>query len=112
MSPPGADRNPFSWGHNTKAEVHVLLRQLNTHSSPGRGTDPVLSSEVDIEKGPPNNSGPFNIRDYLTSSNEAKRAVGIQPKRVGVAWENLQVVVPGSKDHKVRLSLGSSNVVI
>lgn len=100
MSSPGVDGNGYSW---TGTEFHVLSRRL-THPSQRRDTEPVLSSEdlKDVEKGPPNSYGSFNLRDCLTSSNEANKAVGIQPKHVGVTWEDLQVVVPAGKDHKVR----------
>jgi hypothetical protein len=56
----------------------------------------------DVEKGPPNGDGPFNLLNCLTSFTEANKAAGIQAKHVGVIWENLQVVVGGSIEHKVR----------
>jgi hypothetical protein len=103
MSTLVADRNG-SRNSKTGADFHILLKQLTTHPSQGRSTDLVVSSEnlKDVEKGPPNGDGPFNLRNCLTSSNEANKAAGIQPKHVGVIWENLQVVVGGSIDHKVR----------
>ena len=104
MSSLVADRNGFSLNPKTEAEFHMLLKQRTTHPSQSRSTDLVLSREnlKDVEKGPPNDDGPFNLRNYLTSSYEANKAVGIQPKHVGVIWENLHVVVGGRKDHKVR----------
>ena len=98
------DRNEFSWGSETGAdsEFQISLKQLTTHPSQGRSTDLVLSTEEDIEKGLPNNDDLFNLRDCLTSSNEANKAAGIQPKHVGVTWEDLQVIVGGSIDPKVR----------
>jgi len=97
MSSPGADGNEFSWIQ----KFHVLLRRLATHSSQGRGTELVLSSEKDVEKGPLDNHGPLDLRYCLTLYNEANKAAGIQPKHVGVTWEDLQVVVHGDKDCKV-----------
>src|SRR6267142_2138845 len=106
MSSLVADRNGFSRNSKTGADFHILLKQLTTHpsKSQGRSTDLVLSSEnlKDVEKGPPNGDGPFNLRNCLTSSKEANKAAGIQPKHVGVIWESLQVVAGGSIDHKVR----------
>jgi hypothetical protein len=105
MSSPGADGNGFSWIHKTRTELHVSLRRLATHSPQGRGTDPeVLSSEKDVEKGPLDNYGPLDLRYCLTLSNEANKAAGIQLKHVGVTWEDLQVVVHGDKDCKVKSS--------
>jgi ATP-binding cassette, subfamily G (WHITE), member 2, SNQ2 len=98
MSSPEVDGNGSSW---TGTEFRVLSRRL-THPSQRRGTEPVLSSEKDVEKGPLDDHGSLNLRDCLTLSNEANNAVWIQPKHVGVTWENLQVVVPGGKDHKVK----------
>ena len=104
MSPLVADRNGSSRNSNTGADFHILLKPLTRHPSQGCSTDLVLSSEnlKDVEKGPPNDDSPFNLRNCLTSSNKANKAAGIQPKHVGVIWENLQVVVGGSIDHKVR----------
>lgn len=106
MSSPEVDGNGSSW---IGTESHVLSRRL-THPSQRRGTQPVLSSEKDLEKGPLNSYGSFNLRDCLTSSNEANRAVWIQPKHIGVTWEGLQVMVPGDKDHKVSHFLESWTV--
>jgi len=97
----------FSRSPQNTAVFHIPLRQLAAHPSQSLSTDLVLSSEnlEDIEKGLPNSDGPFdtfNLRECLTSSNEANKAAGIQPKHVGVTWEDLQVTVGGSIDHKVR----------
>lgn len=96
MSSPGADGNGLSWIQTTRSEFHVLLRLLTTHSSQGRGTELVPSNEKDVE------SGPSNLRECFTLSNEANKSVRIQPKHLGVTWEDLQVVVPGGNDHKVK----------
>jgi hypothetical protein len=83
----------------TRTEFHAPLRRLATQS---RSTELVLSSEKDVEKGPLDNYGPSDLRYCLTLSNEANKAAGIQPKHVGVTWEDLQVVVHGDKDCKVK----------
>lgn len=101
MSSPGADGNELPWIQETRTEFHVPLRRLATHSSRCRGTELVLSSE-DVEKGPLDNYGPFDLRYSLTLSNEVNKAAGIHPKHVGVTWEDLQVVVHWDKDCKVR----------
>ena len=102
MSLPRADGNGFSWIQKTITEFHVPLRRLATHSPQGRGTELVLSSDKDVESGPPDNYGPLDVRYCLTLSNEANKAAGIQPKHVGVTWEDLQVVVHDDKDCKVK----------
>ena len=102
MSSPGVDGNRFSWIQKTSTEFHAPLRRLATHSFQGRGTEPVLPSEKDVEKGPLGNYGPLDLRYCLTLFNEANSAAGIQPKHVGVTWEDLQVVVHGDKDCKVK----------
>ncbi|KAH9929730.1 ABC-transporter [Fomitopsis serialis] len=43
---------------------------------------------------------PFDLRAYLTSSNDANQSAGIQHKHVGVTWEQLQVDVFGGLGHK------------
>jgi ABC-transporter N-terminal len=100
MSSPGADGN--AWIQETRTEFHVPLRRLATHSSQCRGTELVLSSEKDVEKGPLDNYGPSDLQYSLTLFNEVNKAAGIRPKHVGVTWENLQVVVQGDKDRKVK----------
>jgi len=102
MSSLVADRNRFSRSPKTGVEFRISSKQLTTHLSQGRSTDLVLSTKEDVEKGLPNDNGPFNLRDCLISSNEANKAAGIQPKHVGVTWEDLQVIVGESVDHKVR----------
>jgi hypothetical protein len=102
MSLPAADGNGISWIQITRAEFHVLLGRLTTDPSQVRGTENMLSDEKDVEKGPLDNCGPFNLRDCLTSYSEANKAIGIQPKHIGVTWEDLQVVVSGGKDPKVK----------
>lgn|SRR6266478_9542711 len=98
----GADRNGFSWIQKTRTGFNVPLTRLATHSSQGRGAELVLSSEKDVEMGPLDNYGPFDLRDCLISFNKANKAAGIQPKHVAVTWEDLHVVVHGDKDHKVK----------
>jgi hypothetical protein len=100
MSSPGADENGISRIQKTRTEFH--------HSSQGRGTELVLSSEKDVEKGPLDNYGPSDLRYCLTLSNEANEAVGIQPKHVGVTWEDLQVVVHGDRDKDCKVKSLSS----
>ncbi|KAF4578418.1 hypothetical protein EYR36_000225 [Pleurotus pulmonarius] len=56
------------------------------------GPDVEKASEEDVE--------PFDLREYLTSSNDANQAAGIKHKRVGVTWDDLEVKVIGGADSK------------
>lgn len=58
------------------------------------------SSSEDVEKGDLPAAG-FDLRAYLTSSNDEAERAGLAHKHVGVTWENLQVVGIGGDGHKV-----------
>jgi len=78
-----------------KEEFAQLERQFTRHSTDGK---------EDLEKGD-EDEDVFDLRDYLTSVNAANEEAGIisHHKRVGVTWDNLEVVVPGGADFKVCL---------
>ena len=60
------------------------------------------STSVDLEKGhDEDRHGTFDLREYLTSSNDANSAAGIRHKHVGVTWEDLEVSGIGGEDNKV-----------
>ena len=60
------------------------------------------SSPVDLEKGHDGDrQETFDLREYLTSSNDANSAAGIKHKHVGVTWEDLEVSGFGGGDNKV-----------
>lgn len=46
----------------------------------------------------------FDLREYLSSSNDAGQAAGIKHKHVGVTWENLEVTGIGGEDNKASFS--------
>ncbi|KAG6380661.1 hypothetical protein JVT61DRAFT_5032 [Boletus reticuloceps] len=94
-----------------KAEdtFNELARQLSRHSvridqskQTSRTASTVYSG--DLEKGD-EADGPFDLREYLTSSNDANQTAGIKHKHVGVTWEDLEVNVIGGTDHKASASL-------
>ena len=61
------------------------------------------SSSIDLEKGhDKDRQETFDLREYLTSSNDARAAAGIKHKHVGVTWEDLEVSGIGGEDNKVR----------
>ncbi|KAH8101046.1 P-loop containing nucleoside triphosphate hydrolase protein, partial [Phellopilus nigrolimitatus] len=43
---------------------------------------------------------PFNLKEYLSSSNDRYTEAGFKHKHVGVTWEDLEVEVHGGIDHK------------
>jgi ATP-binding cassette subfamily G (WHITE) protein 2 (SNQ2) len=55
----------------------------------------------DIEKGEVDPEQPFDLREYLSSSNDANERAGIKHKHVGVVWEDFHVDVLGGSDFKV-----------
>ncbi|KAF8640630.1 hypothetical protein AX17_000290 [Amanita inopinata Kibby_2008] len=87
----------------TKAEeeFNALSRQLTARSKVARQSS--KSSTItrnDVEKGT-EDVEPFDLREYLTSSNDANQRAGIKHKHVGVTWENMQVDVSGGLGSKV-----------
>lgn len=46
----------------------------------------------------------FDLREYLTSSNDANQAAGIKHKHVGVTWEDLEVTGIGGQNAKESFS--------
>ncbi|KAJ7922816.1 pleiotropic drug resistance ABC transporter [Mycena leptocephala] len=75
-------------------EFNALARQLSRKSQEG-----IMPS--DVEKG--GNEDPFDLREYLTTSNDAQQQAGI--KHVSVTWDDLQVDVAGGLDSKVSACL-------
>lgn len=47
----------------------------------------------------------FDLREYLTSSNDASQAAGIKHKHVGVTWGNLEVNGIGGEDNRAGFPL-------
>lgn len=82
-----------------------LSRQLSARSQTAipDTKNPSPTSTVaghDVEKAE-HSQEPFDLREYLTSSNDANQQAGIKHKHVGVTWEDLEVKVMGGVDHKV-----------
>lgn len=89
-----------------------LSRQLSQETTVG-GKDRVTQKSRgdkgkngnDLEKASLDLEQPFDLREYLTSSNEANQKAGIKHKHVGVAWEDFHVDVLGGLNSKVRFCL-------
>ena len=101
------DTTPFSAsGHHinvaqAEAQFNELQRTLSIRSQQealSENSDAV--NEKDIEKGEKREGG-FDLRAYLTSSNEDAERAGLSHKHVGVTWENLEVEGFGGEGHKV-----------
>jgi ATP-binding cassette, subfamily G (WHITE), member 2, SNQ2 len=90
-----------------KTEFHELSRQLTQGTVTGDNERGIQSAptcaSVDLEKGHDTSDSeqPFDLREYLTSSNDANEAAGIKHKHVGVIWEDLHVDVIGGSNFKV-----------
>jgi ATP-binding cassette subfamily G (WHITE) protein 2 (SNQ2) len=80
-----------------EADFHQLERSLSRYTNQS-----IEKSPQDLEKA--NNESaeiPFNLREYLSSANDASAEAGIKHKHVGVTWEDVEVTVVGGTGHKV-----------
>ena len=77
----------------------LVQQSLNTP----KAADKVVSrGSIDLEKGRDGDrQETFNLREYLTSSNNANSAAGIKHKHVGVTWEDLEVSGIGGEENRV-----------
>lgn len=81
--------------------VRQLSRQSAIHADRSKQSSRTASVyNDDLEKGEKPKEVPFDLREYLTSSNDANQAAGIKHKHVGVTWEDLEVDVFGGANHK------------
>ena len=92
-----------------EAEFTQLRHDLSRPNSEDHGIreqSPTLQSH-DIEKTPGDaeDEERFDLREYLTSSNNASQAAGIKHKHVGVTWDDLEVTGIGGEDNKVFFQL-------
>ena len=94
---------------HAEAEFVRLQRELSSpdhKDSAARARSPTLKSErlpKDIEKDADADVDAeerFDLREYLTSSNDATQAAGIKHKHVGVTWDDLEVIGYGGEDNK------------
>lgn len=90
-----------------EAEFTQLQRQFSRpdrKDSATRPHSPTLKSErlpKDLENGAEaEDEERFDLREYLTSSNDAAQAAGIKHKHVGVTWDDLEVIGIGGEDNK------------
>jgi ATP-binding cassette, subfamily G (WHITE), member 2, SNQ2 len=90
---------------HAEAAFNDLSHQLSKSSQAAReivrtNTIDSITKAKDVEKADEVDET-FDLRDYLTSSNDANAQAGIKHKHVGVTWEDLQVDVVGGVGSKV-----------
>ncbi|KAJ7269337.1 ABC-2 type transporter-domain-containing protein [Mycena haematopus] len=81
-----------------KEEFNALSRQLTQRSQENLPSGATTRAASDVEKAS-TEEPPFDLREYLTSSNDAQQQAGI--KHVGVTWDDLEVKVAGGLDSKL-----------
>ncbi|KAF9011150.1 pleiotropic drug resistance ABC transporter [Cyathus striatus] len=84
-----------------EAQFNALSRQLSKRSQVANSQSSDSTADGnDLEKASPDDERRFDLREYLTSSNDANQQAGIKHKHVGVIWEDLQVEVAGGLNSK------------
>ncbi|KAJ3545283.1 hypothetical protein NMY22_g2500 [Coprinellus aureogranulatus] len=86
-----------------EAEFNALSSQLTVQAAGSQAmkknsSGTLAQNSRDLEKA--ERSAGFDLREYLTSSNDKNQAAGIKHKNVGVVWEDLEVQVVGGLDSK------------
>ncbi|KAF7337580.1 Pleiotropic drug resistance ABC transporter protein [Mycena sanguinolenta] len=85
-----------------KEEFNALSRQLTLKSQENLVSGATTRAPSDVEKAEKSSpEEPFDLREYLTTSNDAQQQAGIKHKHVGVTWDNLEVKVAGGLDSKL-----------
>ncbi|SCV67921.1 BQ2448_42 [Microbotryum intermedium] len=90
-----------------KIEFESLQRELSRTSSIHRARtreSTVNAAGVghDLEKQDHDSEDDFDLREYLHSGSEARKAHGFKQKRIGVAWEGLRVIGVGGTKMYIR----------
>lgn len=86
----------------SRSRVRSVKRRWRIGKSDGGERDvEKLGDKEEVDEDELDDGEPFDLRTYLTSSNDKHQAAGIKHKHVGVTWEDLQVDVFGGADHKV-----------
>lgn len=83
-----------------------LSRQLSTRTTSVES--PEFPKDIDyskVEKAD-NSDQRFDLRAYLSSSNDEHQAAGIQHKHVGVVWEDLQVHADSNRASNANVNFG------
>ncbi|OSD06180.1 hypothetical protein PYCCODRAFT_1384259 [Trametes coccinea BRFM310] len=99
------DATPLPDSHHVdvaaaEAQFHELERALSVRSRQADSDDHPIK-ERDLEAGEKREETAFDLKAYLSSSNDAYQKAGLAHKHVGVTWENLQVDVVGGVGQKI-----------
>lgn len=99
------DATPLPDSHHVdvaqaEAQFNELSRVLSIRSQQAASESTQSANEKDVEKGQREEG--FDLRAYLTSSNEEAERAGLAHKHVGVTWEDMTVEGFGGEGHKVR----------
>ena len=86
--------------HVDVQQAEYVFNQLSRALSQRSDRDPALKC-ADVEKAGEDQHTRFDLREYLSSSNDQTQAAGISHKHVGVTWDDLQVAGFGGAGHKV-----------
>ncbi|KAJ7070657.1 ABC-2 type transporter-domain-containing protein [Mycena amicta] len=90
-----------------EAAFHELARQLSRRSQVGASPSATTHTASDIEKGKEEPEEPFDLREYLTTSNDAQQQAGINHKHVSVTWDDLEVRVAGGGGPESKFYVGT-----
>ncbi|KAI8981169.1 ABC-2 type transporter-domain-containing protein [Trametes punicea] len=97
---------------DAEAQFNELQRVLSIRSQQaGSDSTDRPSTEPDLEAGEKRQEAGFDLRAYLTSSNDANERAGLAHKHVGVTWEDLQVDVVGGFGHKLYVNTFGQDVM-
>lgn len=93
-----------------RAEFNQLQRELSRAGQSSTPQPKRLPKDVENASQDTSTEEGFDLREYLTSSNDAGQAAGIKHKHVGVTWEDLQVTGIGGEDNKVSFPFYAGSV--
>ena len=116
MSYTPASDSPTLQGHVVVAQAEDDFSRVQQSLHTPKVVDKVPhqdSGSTDLEKGHvEDRQETFDLREYLTSSNDANSAAGIKHKHVGVTWEDLEVLGIGGDGNKVFWSISFPHVLL
>ena len=102
-----ASLNGGKRGNLTQVDVHRAEGQfsrleLELSTSTQSSTSELDRLPKDLEKASEEGEAEerFDLREFLTSSNDANQTAGIKHKHVGVTWEDLEVSGIGGENNK------------
>jgi hypothetical protein len=91
-------------GENSFNELSRQLTLTTEHGDEDSRVPTAVGKRTtwDLKKGEVDLEQPFDLRKYLTLSNDMNERAGIKHKHVGVVWEDFHVDILGDSDFKVQ----------